>query len=398
MSKLLPQYNTIDKAKEYLKYGGILGQRALNFVVGEYAETYAQTTLPFLEGLTGADLTDAKQYFQSVVDAAAIEAEALVTAQNELNVFATQDELINAKKAMTDKVAEAYMDKIMSTGATPELINEGLNYYKDKLNALKTMKSQGIPRDIFGYEEEQIQNNIDKLEKLSLENPVQEKNSSLMDFFISPAAASSDVPKGKTVYQNIPKKFTLGTYNLGVREGRFDFVKAGTFFETKEERAAFMAQLYVESGGKLVPENLNYSEKSVAMFGKARAQGIPYSELARNPELLANTVYGGKWGAENLGNTEPGDGWKYRGRGYIQITGRANYERYGKMLNIDLVNNPDLALKPDIAKAIAVAYWKDKVQGKVTDFSDTKAITKVINGGDHGLAQRIKAYNIYINK
>jgi predicted chitinase len=92
--------------------------------------------------------------------------------------------------------------------------------------------------------------------------------------------------------------------------------------------------------------------------------------------------------ARILGNTEPGDGERYYGRGFIQLTGRYNYTRAGRVLGIDLVNNPDLASDPKIAAQIAVWYWNTRVKPKVDDFSDTRVVTKYINPGLLGLDKR----------
>lgn len=87
---------------------------------------------------------------------------------------------------------------------------------------------------------------------------------------------------------------------------------------------------------------------------------------------------------KDLGNVEIGDGFKYRGRGFIQLTGRSNYEEYGKILGIDLINNPDLAALPDIANQIALAYWEKKnLSG-----TSVKEATRAINGGYNGLEDR----------
>jgi putative chitinase len=184
---------------------------------------------------------------------------------------------------------------------------------------------------------------------------------------------------------------------LDTKENRKAFVESNLgSFSGKTERAAFMAQVYQESKGKPISENLNYSSKAITSnFSTERLQGFKASELAKKPEDLANVIYGGEWGKKNLGNTQPGDGWKYRGRGLIQITGRANYEYFGKQLGIDLVNNPELALDPKNAYDIAEIYWRERVASKVDNFNDTEKITKLVNGGKHGLEDRKKWFSIY---
>lgn len=92
--------------------------------------------------------------------------------------------------------------------------------------------------------------------------------------------------------------------------------------------------------------------------------------------------------ARTLGNTNPGDGARYAGRGYIQITGRENYRRAGQALNLPLEQQPELAAKPDVAARIAVWYWKTRVKPNVQNFADTTQVTKYINPGLRGLQDR----------
>lgn len=92
--------------------------------------------------------------------------------------------------------------------------------------------------------------------------------------------------------------------------------------------------------------------------------------------------------AITLGNTMPGDGERYKGRGYIQLTGKYNYEKAGKALGLDLVKNPQLVEKPEVAAKVAVWFWQNRVQPKVNDFGDTRASTKPINPGLKHLDQR----------
>jgi len=96
--------------------------------------------------------------------------------------------------------------------------------------------------------------------------------------------------------------------------------------------------------------------------------------------------------ATRLGNSEAGDGLRYKGRGPIQITGRFNYGRYGKLLGIDLIVQPELAATPPVAFAIAGLYWQSNKLSALADAGDFVAITKRINGGTHGLQDR-EAYH-----
>lgn len=95
-------------------------------------------------------------------------------------------------------------------------------------------------------------------------------------------------------------------------------------------------------------------------------------------------------GRADLGNTQPGDGVKYKGRGFIMITGRANYTAAGKALGIDLVNHPELAERPDVATKVSLWYWNKYVKPRISNFANTKQVTKKVNGGVNGLQDRTK--------
>jgi len=99
--------------------------------------------------------------------------------------------------------------------------------------------------------------------------------------------------------------------------------------------------------------------------------------------------------AKILGNTQPGDGAKYKGRGYIQLTGKDNYRRAGQALGIDLVNKPELVERPDIAAKVAVWFWKERVRDKVDSFKDTKSVTKPINPGMKHLDKRQEKHQAF---
>jgi predicted chitinase len=98
--------------------------------------------------------------------------------------------------------------------------------------------------------------------------------------------------------------------------------------------------------------------------------------------------------ATELGNTQPGDGRRYRGRGVIQLTGRANYQTFSDELGVDLVGNPDLVATPQFAFETAGLFWKLKGLNELADVQDFTAITRRINGGLNGLANRQKYYEI----
>lgn len=92
--------------------------------------------------------------------------------------------------------------------------------------------------------------------------------------------------------------------------------------------------------------------------------------------------------AKALGNIQPGDGARFHGRGFIQLTGRDNYKRAGAALGLPLEQRPELVERPDVAAKVAVWFWKSRVQPKVTNYGDTRQVTKPINPGMRGLADR----------
>ena len=92
--------------------------------------------------------------------------------------------------------------------------------------------------------------------------------------------------------------------------------------------------------------------------------------------------------AKTLGNTKVGDGARYKGRGYIQLTGRYNYKKAGEALGLPLEDKPELVEKPEVAAKVAIWFWQNRVQPRVDDFYDTRASTKPINPGLKGLEDR----------
>jgi putative chitinase len=149
----------------------------------------------------------------------------------------------------------------------------------------------------------------------------------------------------------------------------------------------FLAQLGHESAGlALMEEGLNYSAQGlVDTFGKYFPTLAAATPFARNPQKIANFVYGNR-----MGNGPPasGDGFRFRGRGYIQITGRENYGKFGAIAGVDLIANPDAAISADHALEIACGFWMFNKINPVADTGDFVAVTRKINGGTKGLADR----------
>ena len=161
--------------------------------------------------------------------------------------------------------------------------------------------------------------------------------------------------------------------------------------------AHFLAQAGHESGGfKALNENLNYGAKGLrGIFGKYFPTDAKALEYERKPEKIANLVYGSRMGN---GAESTGEGYKFRGRGYIQLTGKDNYVAFGKAINEDLTANPDLvATKYPLASA-AWFFHKNGLH-KIADEGANEAtvtkVTKRVNGGTIGLADRLKHFNEY---
>ncbi|MDR3392308.1 MAG: glycoside hydrolase family 19 protein [Sulfuriferula sp.] len=162
------------------------------------------------------------------------------------------------------------------------------------------------------------------------------------------------------------------------------------------EIAMFLAQMDVESGGfTTLSENLNYSPSRLySVFPKYFNSASDAQQVAAGgAKAIANRVYG-----KRMGNVGPDDGYNYRGRGIIQLTGKANYEKYGKMIGVDLVNKPDLAADPDTAVKIAIAYWKDHKASGPAQQGDVRTVTEAINGGTNGLADRAAKFKQYLSQ
>lgn len=161
---------------------------------------------------------------------------------------------------------------------------------------------------------------------------------------------------------------------------------------TPARKSAFLAQIAHESQGlKALTENLKYSaEGLLKTFKKYFKTDSDAQSLARNEEKIANRVYAGRMGN---GNEQSGDGWKFRGRGLIQLTGKENYQKCGTALGVDLVNNPDLVSTPQYAALSAAWFWSVNGINELADKGDLLAMTKRINGGTIGLEERKKLYD-----
>jgi len=181
---------------------------------------------------------------------------------------------------------------------------------------------------------------------------------------------------------------------------------------TKKRQAAFISQVGHESGSlnRLI-ENLNYSAQGLATTWPGRYStgkkikvgnrlvhepNLLAQSLHRRPEAIANNCYANRLGN---GNEQSGEGWKYRGRGLMQITGKANYQMCSAYCGLDLVKNPELLEQRRIAVETALCFWRHNDLNRLADkISDTKPnvtdLTQKINGGTHGLKERLELYTV----
>ena len=156
---------------------------------------------------------------------------------------------------------------------------------------------------------------------------------------------------------------------------------------TPKRQASFIGQCAHESNNfKTLEENLNYSAEGLMRVWHSRFPTLEVAQqYARNPEKIANKVYGGR---SDLGNTEDGDGWKFHGRGLIQLTGRANYTVCGEALGRPFAETPEMVLDPENATMSAGWFWNKKGLNSLADSGDVETMTKRINGGLNGLDDR----------
>ncbi len=176
--------------------------------------------------------------------------------------------------------------------------------------------------------------------------------------------------------------------------------------ENAEALAQFLCQMDHESQGMARKvESLNYSADALKnMFGRHRislADADRFGRTASHPanqNAIANIIYGGDFGRKQLGNTQAGDGWRFRGRGGLQVTGRDGYRQVGKIIGQPLEAHPELAETPDGSVAVAIGVWIWKGFPKLLSAKDpVLAVTQKLNGGTNGLADRRARYRLFLD-
>lgn len=196
----------------------------------------------------------------------------------------------------------------------------------------------------------------------------------------APSTAPTQAPAAPVSGDAKPKK-------VGSESGKKAMIKAmdDAGITDKTARAAIMAQIAHESGDfTTLSENLNYKAPTLLrLFPRKFSSPDDAAQVAAGgPASVAERIYGGR-----MGNTDPGDGFKYRGRGFIQLTGKQNYTKFG------VASNPDSVSEMSTASDTAIKYMK-QFKG---DWGDIKAVTKFVNGGYIGLDDRVKHFQAYLN-
>jgi putative chitinase len=189
-----------------------------------------------------------------------------------------------------------------------------------------------------------------------------------------------------------PKWWAALLSGLGVRPAVaddwadvFSSVMGRTNWSSTDDLPNFLAQTLHESSylGRL-EENLNYSAERLVQVWPSRFPTFTSAQpYARNPQALADHVYGGR-----MGNNKPGDGWRYHGRGLIQLTGRDNYSLAERLTGMPLIRKPDLLLELVPALRASVAWWEARVPDSA--LHDPERVTRYVNGGALGLAERAR--------
>ena len=177
--------------------------------------------------------------------------------------------------------------------------------------------------------------------------------------------------------------------------------RATSSVTTARRLCHFLGQVYVETAGfTAMEENLNYRnpERLDAIFSAVHGVDDARDLIAQGPEAIANRVYANRLGN---GDEESGDGWLYRGSGYKQLTGRANYRSIGANIGMDIENEPELARDPEAAAKVAFEFWDSRVCSPLADAGDVDEITERVNGAAKlGLAERrdatLRAMDIWV--
>lgn len=176
------------------------------------------------------------------------------------------------------------------------------------------------------------------------------------------------------------RQFAPGIKDAETHAAALEAARQNSSLTTPARLCHFLGQIFVETGGfTAMTENLNYKTPELLVKNFSAVKGIDDARelIKRGKEAIGNRVY-----ANRLGNGDEasGDGWKYRGSGYKQLTGRDNYRSIGAIVKLDLENNPEMARAPADAARVAVAFWEARNCSPLADAGDVESITERVNG------------------
>ena len=188
------------------------------------------------------------------------------------------------------------------------------------------------------------------------------------------------------------RKFAPNIKDAEVHASALEAARQGSSLTTPRRLCHFLGQIFVETGGfTRMTENLNYKtpERLDGIFSAVKGTDDARALIQKGPEAIANRVYANRNGN---GDEASGDGWKYRGSGYKQLTGRANYRDIGAIVGLDLENHPEMARTPQDAARVAVAFWEARKCSPLADAGDVEGVTEKVNGpAKLGLDERREA-------
>ena len=270
---------------------------------------------------------------------------------------------------MSQKVDTLNTDNVFSMGGLKDSNNSlapiNVAYKQQEIDRNLQLETTGTdPDNIANYPEQSFDRSVAPAdqERFMRENdpeyPVGKEEEAAMNKEYDEERAAHD-----EIYKNIQKFLPNGRPEFldAIKNGGDILKKYG--IDTPERQKQFFAQISHESMG-----------------------------LKTATELGSGQNYEGR---KDLGNNKAGDGMRYKGRGFIQLTGKSNYAKYGKQLGIDLVNHPELASNPETALELSAAYWQNNKLNRMADQKNLRGITQRINGGTNGLKDRQRYYDMF---
>jgi putative chitinase len=187
-------------------------------------------------------------------------------------------------------------------------------------------------------------------------------------------------------------KFAPKAKDLAIHASALEDARKASSVTTARRLCHLLGQIFVETGGfASMVENLNYKDPARldSIFSVVHGIEDARALIRLGPEAIANRVYANRLGN---GNEASGDGWRYRGSGYKQLTGRSNYREIGRIVKLDLEGDPELAREPKAAARIAFGFWDVCQCSRLADLGDVEGVTEKINGpAKLGLLERREA-------